>query len=335
MQAPDFWYDADASLPAAMLAPLAAAFDCAGRLNRWMTAPMPSPVPVICVGNLVAGGAGKTPTVIALARLLQVQGSTVHILTRGYGGREGGPLLVDPKRHSTVDVGDEALLLARAAPTWVGADRRVIAHRAADAGASVTIMDDGFQNPSIKKNFSLIVVDGEVGLGNGRVIPAGPLREDPVRALARADAILIMGEDRASVGAHLGRLARKQIPHLGARLVPTADGARLAGSKVFAFAGIARPEKFFASLRAAGCDVAGIRAFPDHYPFRASDVAALKSAAEKAGARLVTTEKDHVRLHPDDADAIATFAVEVAFDNPDRMLALLSPLLTKAVHGGI
>jgi tetraacyldisaccharide 4'-kinase len=332
MQAPDFWYGRAASVSATMLSPLSALFECAGRLNRWMTTSMPVPVPVICVGNLVAGGAGKTPTAIALAKMLQAQGHAVHMLTRGYGGALSGPVRVDPQYHTATDVGDEALLLARVAPTWVGADRRVIAHRAAEAGATFAIMDDGFQNPSIKKDLSLIVVDGEVGLGNGRVMPAGPLREDPSRALARADAVLIMGEDRVGVGARLRTLAGRPLPILGARLAATDAAQGLRGKRLFAFAGIARPEKFFASLRAAGCDLAGIQSFPDHYPFRKGDLAALRASAEQAGAMLVTTEKDHVRLHRDDADGIAVFAVAAVFDEPDRILALLALLATKAVH---
>jgi len=316
-----------------MLAPMAALYDCAGRLNRWMTTPMPAPMPVICVGNLVAGGAGKTPTAIALAHLLGGQGHKVHMLTRGYGGQMSGPVAVDPQVHTAHDVGDEALLLARAAPTWVGADRKVIAHCAAEAGATLAIMDDGFQNPSLKKDVSLIVVDGEVGLGNGRVMPAGPLREDPKRALVRADAIVVMGEDRAGVAARLGAMAGGALPIFGARLAPRAEAATLAGRRVYAFAGIARPEKFFASLRASGCEIAGIKAFPDHYPFRKNDLTALKAAAEAAGAQLVTTEKDFVRLSRDDAADIEVFAVAALFDTPGDILDFLSSRLMKAAHG--
>lgn len=329
MQAPDFWYSKGSSASAILLAPLAALYDAAGRLNRWMTTSMAAPMPVICVGNLVAGGAGKTPTAIALARLLTAEGHKVHMLTRGYGGRLSGPIAVDPAHHTAIDVGDEALLLARAAPTWIGADRRVIAHRAGDAGATVAIMDDGFQNPSLKKTVSLVVVDGEVGLGNGRVMPAGPLREDPVRALTRADAIIVMGEDRAGIGAALRAMMSRPLPLFAASLRATPAAHDLAGERVFAFAGIARPEKFFASLRAAGCDIVGMKAFPDHYSFRTSDLAALRSAARTAGAKLVTTEKDHVRLSGDDAADIAVFAVEAVFDDPAAIRSFLLPRLDR------
>jgi tetraacyldisaccharide 4'-kinase len=334
MQAPDFWYRKDPSLSAILWAPAAALYDCAGRLNRWMTTPMPAPMPVICVGNLVAGGAGKTPTAMVLARLLAAEGHKVHMLTRGYGGRLSGPVSVDPMRHTAADVGDEALLLARAAPTWIGADRRVIAHRAADAGASVAIMDDGFQNPTLKKTISLVVVDGEVGLGNGRVMPAGPLREDPKRGLARADAIGVMGEDRLGVGEIFRAMLAQPLPVFSARLRAIEPGG-LAGTRVFAFAGIARPAKFFASLRAAGCDIVGMKAFPDHYSFRKSDLAALRSAARATGAKLVTTEKDYVRLSGDEAADIAVFAVEAAFEDPAALLAFISPRLVKAAHGRV
>ena len=335
MQAPSFWYSKEASASAILLAPLAALYDAAGRLNRWMTTPMPAPMPVICVGNLVAGGAGKTPTAIALALLLTAEGHKVHMLTRGYGGRLSGPVAVDPLHHTAGDVGDEALLLARATPTWIGADRRVIAHRAGDAGATVAIMDDGFQNPSLKKTVSLVVVDGEVGLGNGRIMPAGPLREDPSRALTRADAIVVMGEDRLGLGAALRAMMSHPLPDFSASLRATPAAPSFVGERVFAFAGIARPEKFFASLRAAGCDIVGMKAFPDHYSFRKSDLAALRSAARAAGAKLVTTEKDHVRLSGDEAADIAVFAVAATFDDPAAIQSFLSSHLVKAAHARI
>jgi tetraacyldisaccharide 4'-kinase len=335
MQAPNFWYSKERSFAATVLAPIAALYDSLGRLNRWMTTPMSAPMPVICVGNLVAGGAGKTPTAIALARLLMDEDYKVHMLSRGYGGRLSGPVLVDPLRHSAADVGDEALLLARAAPTWIGANRRVIAHLAADAGASVAIMDDGFQNPSLKKTVSLVVIDGEVGLGNGCVMPAGPLREDPVRALSRADAIVVMGEDRAGVGDRLRSTTLRPLPHFRASLRATDAARELAGERVLAFAGIARPEKFFASLRAAGCEIAGTKSFSDHHSFRKSELAALRSAARATGAKLVTTEKDHVRLSGDEAVDIAAFAVEAKFDDSTALQGFLSSYLVKAAHGRI
>ena len=318
-----------------MLAPVALLYDSVSRLNSWLTTPMPSPVPVLCVGNLVAGGAGKTPTVIALAELLSAHGIPTHILTRGYGGRLSGPLRVDLAHHTAADVGDEALLLARVATTWIGADRRVTAHRAAEAGAKLVIMDDGFQNPNLRKDLSLVVIDGAVGLGNGRIIPAGPLREDPARALTRADAVLIMGDDMASVADRIISLAPRGLPILTARLEPDETGAKLAAKRVFAFAGIARPEKFFASLRAAGCEVAGTRVFPDHHQFRTSDLAALRIAARDAGAILVTTEKDYVRLSAEEAAAIQVLAVRAAWRDEDSVAALLAPLEAKAGHGRV
>lgn len=318
-----------------MLAPLALLYESVSRLNGWLTTPMPSPVPVLCVGNLVAGGAGKTPTAISLARDLTARGVAVHFLTRGYGGRLSGPVLVDLARHTAADVGDEALLLARVAPTWIGADRRVTAHRAAETGAALVIMDDGFQNPSLRKDWSLVVIDGAVGLGNGRIIPAGPLRENPARALARADAVLIVGEDTGGVADRISSLAPRVLPILAARLEPDANAAKLAGKRVFAFAGIARPEKFFASLRAAGCEIAGTRAFPDHHPFRTSELTALGDAARAAGATLVTTEKDRVRLSDEQAAAIEVFAVHVAWRDPGALAAFLAPIEAKATHGRV
>ncbi len=318
-----------------MLTPLALLYDSVSRLNGWMTTPMPSPVPVLCVGNVVAGGAGKTPTAISLARELSARGVAVHFLTRGYGGRLSGPLLVDLARHTAADVGDEALLLARVAPTWIGADRRITAQRAAETGAALVIMDDGFQNPNLRKDLSLLVIDGAVGLGNGRVIPAGPLREDPARALARANAVLIMGEDTCGIAARISSLAPRGLPLLAARLEPDASAAKLAGKRIFAFAGIARPEKFFASLRAAGCEIVGTRAFPDHHPFRTSELAALGDAARAAGATLVTTEKDRVRMSDEQAAAIEVFAVHAAWRDSGALADVLAPIEAKAAHGKI
>ena len=192
MRAPEFWRAGGGAALPAILTPLSWAWAIGGELRRWATPTRRVPIPVICVGNLVAGGAGKTPVALALGRRLLAAGSAVHFLTRGYGGRRRGPIQVDPARHGAVDVGDEALLLARIAPTWVARARAAGAVTAARAGAEVVVMDDGHQHPGLAKDLSVVVVDGDYGIGNGRVIPAGPLREPAALGLARADAVILV-----------------------------------------------------------------------------------------------------------------------------------------------
>jgi tetraacyldisaccharide 4'-kinase len=318
MRAPDFW-EKDGRLLPALLAPLAAGYAAAGRLRRAMIQPWKAPVPVICVGALTVGGAGKTPVALALGRHLGSQGRRVHFLTRGYGGREAGPLRVDPARHGARDVGDEALLLAHTAPCWVARDRPAGARAAATAGAQVIVMDDGFQNPSLAKNLALLVIDGGHGLGNGWVLPAGPLREPAGGALARADAVILIGEDRS--GLHPILSSR---PVLGARLLPGPEAQALAGRKLLAFAGLGRPEKFFASLRAIGADLAATVVFPDHHPYSAEEVERLCDQADRLHARPVTTAKDAVRLPPALRDRVQVATVHIEWADSaalDRLLA--------------
>ncbi len=291
MRAPDFW--TRSGLISRLLAPLAALWSLAGAWRMASASPYRPGVPVICVGNLVAGGAGKTPVVESLIRRLHAQGVEAHVLSRGYGGREKGPCRVDPARHESARVGDEPLLLARSAPTWVARDRAAGAKAAVAAGARMVVMDDGFQNGSLVKTLSLLVVDGGYGFGNGRVMPAGPCREPVARALARADAVVLVGEDRVGI---TDRLAASGLPILRARIVAGPDGAALAGKRVVAFAGIGRPAKVFALLRELGADVVKAVAFPDHHPYRIDEFEDLAEAAEERDAVLVTTAKDAVRL---------------------------------------
>ena len=336
-RAPDFWAGSTraqrptAGLLSGLLSPLGALFDLAGRLRRATTRPRAMPLPVICVGNLVAGGAGKTPVVLALLRALAGHDLSVHVLTRGYRGTAAGPLRVDPDLHDAVVVGDEALLLARHAPTWVSRDRPAGAEAALAAGAQLLILDDGFQNPTLAKDLSLLVVDGGFGFGNGRLIPAGPLRETVSRGLARADATVLLGPDATGPGA-MGLAERLAAagPLLRARLVPAGDQSRFAGRTLFAFAGIGRPEKFFDTLASLGAELAACRAFPDHHAYGVGEVDALLAEAARLKALPVTTEKDAVRLPESLREEVAVLPVEIAWQDEAALAALLRPLLAQA-----
>ena len=319
MRTPEFWHSENTA--ARLLAPLGLAWQAAGAARRALARPWRAPVPVICVGNLVAGGAGKTPVVLSLLALLRARGLRPAALTRGYGGSAAGPLLVDLARHVAATVGDEALLLAAAAPTWRARDRVDGAREAAEEGAEVIVMDDGFQNPRLAKDLSLLVIDAGYGLGNGRVMPAGPLRETPAAGFARADAVVVLGDgDIGGIAAQLP----PGLPVLRARFEPC-DRA-LAGRRIYAFAGIGRPQKFFDSLAALGAELAGAEGFADHQPYDKATLARLAAAATAAGAQLVTTAKDAARIGAAAPPGLAVLDVVLAWEDKDALLRLLERL---------
>jgi tetraacyldisaccharide 4'-kinase len=294
VRAPSFWWQ-EAGTAAALLAPAAGVYAtvAAARLRQ---AGARAGIPVLCVGNPTLGGSGKTPTALALARLLIAAGERPWLLSRGYGGQLAGPVTVDPRHHRADDVGDEPLLLAQCAPTIIARDRVAGARAARAAGASVIVMDDGFQNPALAKDLSILVVDARRGIGNGRVFPAGPLRAPLAAQLARARAMLLIGEGPAAAPMAAAAEAHG-LAFFHGRLVPDAAAvAALAGERVLAFAGIGDPEKFFATLADSGIEAAIRRGFPDHRPYTGADAAALMAEADRAGLPLVTTEKDFVRL---------------------------------------
>jgi len=322
--APAFW-ERPPGLLADLLLPIGGAWDAVGRLRRTLSRPYRAPVPVVCVGNLVAGGAGKTPVALALSAWLLEHGVPVHVVTRGYGGYLRGPIRVDPSRHDALAVGDEALLLAARAPCWVARDRVAGARAAVAAGAHAILLDDGFQNPTISKTLALIVLDADYGFGNSRVIPAGPLRENLRSGLARADAVVLLaGEAEVSRPERLR--ANIAPPVIRAALAPVA-GKRLAGSRLLAFAGIARPQKFFTALRELDVILVDTRAFPDHHPFRSAEINALRSDAERLDARLITTAKDIVRLPPELRAGIEVLEVEVHWPDPAAIARLMMPVV--------
>lgn len=320
MQAPEFWQSGGPL--ARLLEPFGLLYGAATAWRLRHGRPWRAPVPVVCVGNVVAGGVGKTPVVLDL--LGRLPGA--HGLLRGYGGSEAGPLRVEPGRHDHERVGDEALLLAARAPTWVARDRAAGARAAVAAGAASIVMDDGFQNPGLAKDLSLVVVDGVAGFGNRRLIPAGPLREHLAAAFARADAVVLMGPDEAGVVRRLERLGFAHLPVLRAAIVPGPEAARLAGRKVVAFAGIGRPGKFFASLRGLGAQVVATHPFADHYPYAPADIQPILDEAFQLGATPVTTAKDAVRLPLDQRQQVDVLGVSVAWEDEAALTSLFARL---------
>ena len=330
MRAPAFWAAERGGIAAAALTPFSWLYDLGAQARAVTVRPVQAELPVICVGNFTAGGAGKTPTVLALAALLEEEGISPHILTRGYGGSERGPLRVDPARHDAGTVGDEALLLARGAPTWLSRDRPAGAAAAAAAGAPLLLMDDGMQTPGLVKDICLAVVDGGAGFGNGRVLPAGPLREPLARGLSRAHALVLVGDDRRRALAALGPL---DLPVIEAALVPGEEAGTLRERPVVAFAGIGRPDKFFETLADSGCRVIARYAFADHHRYKPAEIAAIIEHAKERDAVPVTTEKDHVRLPPDARAMVRTLPVTLAWRDPAEPRALLAPFVARCRHG--
>lgn len=315
MQAPRFW--TEDGLAARLLAPLGG-ITAALTARRVARAGWQAPVPVFCCGNATVGGSGKTTLVLDLLARLQALGATPHALLRGYGGQERGPLRVQPGFHGAERVGDEALLLAEAAPTWVARDRAAGARAAIDAGAGAIVMDDGLQNPGLVKDCSLLVIDGGFGFGNGRLLPAGPLREPVAAAAARCRAAVLIGPDACGARAALP----PGLPVFAADLVQDLRGLDLA-RPYFAFAGIGRPEKFFAGLRRAGVTLAETRSYPDHHPYTPAERAALAEAAAVKRLTLLTTPKDFARLPPAARAGISVAGVTLVWADPAPLDALL------------
>ena len=329
MREPAFWYR-PSSWISRLLMPLGVLYGAvaAQRLQR---EGFDAGIPVLCVGNYHLGGAGKTPAVLALTKLLRDLGETPVVLSRGYGGRLRGPIMVDPARHDATDVGDEPLMLARTVPVAVARDRIDGVALARSQGASVILMDDGFQNPAIAKDASLIVIDGDRGLGNACVFPAGPLRAPLPLQLARTDALIVIGDGSAAKAVAAATAARGK-PVLSAHLKPDeASVAALRGKAVLAFAGIGDPDRFFRTLRASGIDVVQERTFPDHHPFSKREIETLIAQAKRDALTLVTTEKDLARLRGgEETKDIMPFAVTLEFEGAAQLRKFLSDRLFKA-----
>jgi tetraacyldisaccharide 4'-kinase len=331
-KAPHFWWQRR-SLAGIALAPAGFLYGQVAA-RRMAGEGVSVPVPVICVGNLVLGGAGKTPTALEIANTCRKLRLAPGFLTRGYRGRESGPVVVSLSSHTALDVGDEALLLAQYAPTVVSAERPSGARLLASLGVDVVIMDDGFQNPSLRKDLSLIVVDANRGIGNGLVFPAGPLRAPVAAQIRKAGALVVLGD--GSGGNSIRIAARAGRPVLRARL----EAVRRRGLKrrpYLAFAGIADPSKFYAALEAGGATVMHSMDFADHHVFTDAECEMILAQAKARDLVPITTEKDRVRLigRGEAAERLAaateTFPVAVRFDEPRRLLALVSDAI--AAHG--
>jgi len=312
MKTPSYW--ASPNLLATLLLPLGKVYAAATAL-RMRKKPRKADKPVICIGNLTAGGTGKTPTATAIAKLLQKKGFNPYFVSRGYGGTLQN-VIVNPQQHSAKEVGDEPLLLSRQAKVSINAERYLAAQKAIADGADVIIMDDGFQNPTLFKDISLLVFDGSFGLGNGYPVPAGPLRENIQDGLKRADAAIILGQDRFMLCQKL-----QQIPTFYGRIIPQKpqDTSR----RAIAFAGIGRPEKFYASLQECNIKLCQTVNFPDHHFYTASELNDIISKARELDADIYTTAKDYVKIPLDMQSRFKVLEIEIEWENPSEFETFL------------
>lgn len=333
MRAPEFWYRPNGGILSTALSPAGWMYGRISAARQTAKRPAQVSTPVLCVGNLTVGGAGKTPVARAIADRLRRNNLTVHFLSRGYGGTVTGPARVVLGETTVAEVGDEPLLLAADGPTWISADRAAGAHAAIQDGAEIIVMDDGFQNPGLKKDLSILVFDGADGLGNGYLMPAGPLRETLREGAARADAAVIIGDDRSGIGDQLAPYFGAEKPLLYAQLEPAPEAINLANQRVIAFAGIGRPRKFFETLEQLRCQIIDRIPYPDHHSYRPKDIANLREQARETSGRLVTTTKDAVHLPADFRAEVIVLEIGVVWQDSAAVDTLLSRVIRAGGQG--
>lgn len=345
-RAPTFWNTRN--VISSLLLPVSWLYYSLYKLRWKLTTPTKVKVPVICIGNVTAGGAGKTPIVIALAQALVAQGKQVHILSRGYKGTlsTARPVRVNTLQHNALQVGDEPLMLSNLCPVWIGTNRLASARAAIEVGAEILLMDDGMQNPVLHKDHTILIIDGGTddgtdggtGVGNNRLIPAGPLRETLAEGLRRSEMVVIchphsMAGPNATRQKILQQIPLNNLFH--AALIPTTDAHTLKDQAVIAFTGIGQPKKFFTTLKHIGVQLVSSHAYPDHHPFSEAELSMLAVEAEKMNARLVTTRKDAMRLSSEWLDKIMVVDVSVQLsDNEENTLShaeFLSRVLNTAI----
>lgn len=312
MMPPRFWQQRG-SWQGKLLSPLGSLYQTVGQLRRTFSVPYQARVPVIILGNITAGGSGKTPAAIAIAQMLQTAGHKPVFVTRGYLGSVTEPTQVDLTHHSFREVGDEALLLAKIAPCWIGRNRAATV-KAAEPHATHIILDDGLQNPTIKGDCNFLVIDGAVGFGNGHLIPAGPLRESLAEALPRLQGCILIGDDVTNLAPQITKPIFKA--SLQTLLPPDFSQAE----SYLAFAGIGRPEKFYQSCRAAGLNISATQDFPDHHTFSAEDLSRLQNKASQKHLQLITTAKDYVRLPASFQSQVKVLPISLQFSEPQEIL---------------
>jgi len=322
LKAPKFWYKKNDTYISKSLYPLSLIFRFGTKLRSVISKKRLSTLPVICIGNIVVGGAGKTPVALKIGKLLQINGYNPHFVSKGYGGLEKNNNLVQ-NWHSPKSVGDESLLLSEIAPTWIGINRNRSISLAKEKGADCIILDDGFQNPTIQKDFSIIVINGEQGFGNKRVIPSGPLRESISRGISRANLIIVIG----SLSEEIEKKISSTTPIIKASFKISNNQEIFKGKKITAFAGIAYPEKFFNSLRSQGAKIVKEISYSDHHIFDENDLLSLAEIANKTQSILVSTQKDYVRIPKSYRSLINTLEGKIVFENEDLIKEILTNVI--------
>lgn len=325
---PSFWYARQPALhqklSKAALLPLSWLYRLARRVHITAAKTKPLSLPSICVGNIVSGGSGKTPTALAILEIAKAAAiaESPAFLSRGYGGKAARPMRVDPQNDHADITGDEPLLLAKHAPVFLDADRHAASNLAKKAGHDLIILDDGFQNPTFRADINLVVIDGVRGFGNGKLIPAGPLREERKAGFDRADALCLIGEDETNIT----DMIPANLPVFKARLIPDLSNLDLRAPYI-GFAGLGMPQKFQDTLNNAGLDLRAFYGFPDHHPYEEADLRPLLKEAREKGAKLITTEKDAIRLptslQADDRAMISVLPVHLTFQNDSDVVKFL------------